>query len=97
MDYEPLTFAEKKVIEDVERMFGDKDIALKNIMIYTRLLEINPDDAELKMNLEKVRVKMRKMNECIVNNIEKELKCKVDRNGEIFTMSNVYHGSHLQK
>ena len=33
MDYEPLTFAEKKVIEDVERMFGDKDIALKNIMI----------------------------------------------------------------
>ena len=89
MDYEPLTFAEKKVIEDVERMFGDKDIALKNIMIYTRLLEINPDDADLKMNLEKVRVKMRKMNECIVNNIEKELKCTVDRNGEIFTMSNV--------
>ena len=43
----------------------------------------------VKMNLEKVRVKMRKMNECIVNNIEKELKCTVDRNGEIFTISNV--------
>ena len=72
MDYEPLTFAEKKVIEEVERMFGDKDIALKNIMIYTRLLEINPDDADLKINLLSVRVKMRQKNECIVNKIEKE-------------------------
>jgi len=89
MEYEPLTYMEKKVIDDVEKMVGDKDIALKNIMIYTRLLQLNPDDEELKMNLERIRLKMRKMNEVVALNINNEMKCSLDSNGNIISLSNV--------
>jgi hypothetical protein len=89
MDYEPLTFVEKQIKDEVEKTFGDKDLGLKNIVLYTRLLELNPNDEELKLKLESITKRIRQMNEVVALNINNELKCSLDSNGQIVSLSNV--------
>jgi hypothetical protein len=89
MDFEPLTFAEKQIKDEVDKTFGDKDLGLKTIVLYTRLLELNPNDDELKEKLEKVKQRIKKMNEIVATNIDDEMKCTVDKDGNIFPISNV--------
>ena len=83
MDYEPLTNAEQKIVEEVEKMFGDKDLTLKNIMLYTRLLDLNPDDDELKAKLIKLKTKIKQVNSRMVINVSEQLKCSLDSSGNI--------------
>lgn len=89
MDFEPLTFAEKQIKDEVDKTFGDKDLGLKTIVLYTRLLELNPNDDELKEKLEKVKKRIKKMNEIVATNINNEMKCSVDKDGNIFYVDNV--------
>lgn len=89
MDFEPLTFAEKQIKDEVDKTFGDKDLGLKTIVLYTRLLELNPNDDELKEKLEKVKQRIKKMNEIVATNINDEMKCSVDKDGNIFYVDNV--------
>jgi len=89
MDFEPLTIAEQKIYDDVEKTFGNKDVGLKKIVLYTRLLELNPNDEELKMKLQTMKDKIKRLNEAVSKNVEKDLKCTMDKDGNIFPISNV--------
>ena len=86
MDFEPVTTAEQKIVDEVEKMFGDKDIALKNIVLYTRLLELTPDDDELKEKLNKMKNRIRRINRATLDNVEKDLKCIIDSSGNIVSL-----------
>lgn len=86
MDYEPLTFVEKQIKDEVDKTFGEKDLGLKHIVLYTRLLELNPNDEELKLKLESITKRIRQMNEVVANNIHNELKCSLDSNGQIVSL-----------
>jgi hypothetical protein len=86
--FEPVTNAEMKVLNDVEKMFGDKDTALKNIVLYTRLLELDPNDEELKEKLNKMKNRIRRLNKATLENVEKDLKC-LDKDGNIISLDNV--------
>lgn len=89
MDFEPLTFAEKQIKDEIDKTFGDKDLGLKTIVLYTRLLELNPNDDELKNKLEYVKQRIKRMNEIVARNIHDEMKCSVDNDGNIISISNV--------
>lgn len=89
MDFEPLTTAEQKIVDDVDKMFGEKDITLKNIVLYTRLLQLYPNDEEIKNKLDKIKSRVRKIHEETYKNVERELKCTIDKEGNIFPISNV--------
>jgi hypothetical protein len=82
MDFEPVSNAEMKILNEVEKMFGDKDTALKNIVLYTRLLELDPNDEELKEKLNKIKNRIKRINRATVDNVEKDLKC-LDKDGNI--------------
>jgi len=88
MDFEPVSNAEMKILNEVEKMFGDKDTALKNIVLYTRLLELNPNDEELKEKLNKIKNRIKRINRATVDNVEKDLKC-LDKDGNIISLDNV--------
>lgn len=80
--FEPLTRAEQKIIDEVEKMFGDKDTALKNIVMYSRLKELDPNDTELDEKMQKMKEKIKRINKLTAENIEKDLKC-LDKDGNI--------------
>jgi hypothetical protein len=88
MDFEPVSNAEMKILNEVEKMFGDKDTALKNIVLYTRLLELDPNDEELKEKLNKIKNRIKRINRATVDNVEKDLKC-LDKDGNIISLDNV--------
>ena len=82
MDLEPLTNAEQKIVDEVEKMFGDKDTALKNIVMYSRLKELDPNDTELDEKMKKMKEKIKRINRVTFENIQKDLKC-LDKDGNI--------------
>ena len=86
MDFEPLTTAEQKIIDEVEKMFGDKDIALKNIVMYSRLKELDPNDTELDEKMHKKKEKIKRINKATFENVEKDLKCIIDSSGNIVSL-----------
>jgi len=88
MDFEPLTRAEQKIIDEVEKMFGDKDTALKNIVMYSRLKELDPNDTELNEKMQKMKEKIKRINRATIDNVEKDLKC-LDKDGNIISLDNV--------
>ena len=88
MDFEPVSTAEMKILNEVEKMFGDKDTALKNIVLYTRLLELDPNDEELKEKLNKIKNRIKRINRATADNVEKDLKC-LDKDGNIISLDNV--------
>lgn len=88
MDFEPLTRAEQKIIDEVEKMFGDKDTALKNIVMYSRLKELDPNDTELNEKMLKMKEKIKRINRATIDNVEKDLKC-LDKDGNIIHFNKV--------
>lgn len=80
--FEPLTNAEQKIVDEVQKMFGDKDTALKNIVMYSRLKELDPNDTELDEKMQKMKEKIKRINRVTFENIEKDLKC-LDKDGNI--------------
>ena len=72
MDLEPLTNAEQKIVDEVEKMFGDKDTALKNIVMYSRLKELDPNDTELDEKMKKMKEKIKRINRVTFENIQKD-------------------------
>lgn len=96
MDYEPLTFAEKKIKDDVDKMFGDGNHAMKAIVLYTKLLDLYPDDAELKSKIDSTINKIRNHNRVAVENINAELTCTLDASGNIVSLDTI-DGIDLQE
>ena len=94
MDLEPLTNAEQKIVDEVEKMFGDKDTALKNIVMYSRLKELDPNDTELDEKMKKMKEKIKRINRVTFENIEKDLKC-LDKDGNIVGNSSFPHAPIL--
>lgn len=86
MDYEPLTNTEQKIVDEVDKMFGDKDVTLKSIVLYTRLSELYPNDDEIKDKILKLKNKMKKIHLALTNNVSNELKCTLDDHGNIVVM-----------
>jgi predicted nuclease with TOPRIM domain len=86
--FEPLTRAEQKIVDEVEKMFGDKDTSLKNIVMYSRLKELDPNDTELDEKMRKMKDKIKRINKATFENIKKDLKC-LDKDGNIIHFSKV--------
>jgi len=89
MDFEPLTTAEQKIVDEVENMFGNKDLTLKNIVLYTRLKDLYPDDEELQMKLNKLKYRVKLINEVTMKSVCDDLKCIIDNSGNIVSIDNV--------
>ena len=88
MDFEPLTTAEQKIVDEIENMFGNKDLTLKNIVLYTRLKDLYPDDEELQMKLNKLKYRVKLINEVTMKIVYDDLKC-LDKDGNIVPIDNV--------
>jgi hypothetical protein len=88
MDFEPLTTAEQKIVDEIENMFGNKDLTLKNIVLYTRLKDLYPDDEELQMKLNKLKYRVKLINEVTMKSVYDDLKC-LDKDGNIVSIDNV--------
>ena len=78
-----LTLSEKKIHDDVEKMFGDKDPELKMLTKLSMLKELygNDSDMELKIQnvINKIKLNAVKESEIITN----ELKCSLDTSGNV--------------
>lgn len=86
MDFEPLTTAEQKVKDTIDKLFGDKDASLRSIVLYSSLLQLNPDDDECREKLTKIISKIKRSNEALSKNVLDELKCCLDCSGNIISV-----------
>jgi len=81
-----LTLSEKKIHDDVEKMFGDKDPELKMLTKLSMLKELygNDNDMELKIQnvINKIKLNAVKESEIITN----ELKCSLDASGNVIIL-----------
>ena len=73
------SFAEKKINDDVEKMFGDKDPELKMITKLSMLKEIYGDDVNIQDFIDKMKFNAMKEIQIIAN----ELKCSLDASGNV--------------
>ena len=82
-----LTLSEKKIHDDVEKMFGDKDPELKMLTKLSMLKELygNDNDMELKIQnvINKIKLNAVKESEIITN----ELKCSLDTSGNVIILN----------
>ena len=84
MDYESLV--EKNVNHMMEKMFGEKDPALKTI---TKMNILYDGTDETKNDIENVLTKMKKMNAFEAQCIENELHLSYDNDGEIVSIYDI--------
>jgi hypothetical protein len=84
-----LTLSEKKIHDDVEKMFGDKDPELKMITKLSMLKELYGNDNDMELKVQNVINKMKsnavKESEIITN----ELKCSLDASGNVIICGDV--------
>ena len=73
------SFAEKKIHDDVEKMFGDKDPELKMITKLSMLKEIYGDEINVQDVINKMKYNAQKESQMIAN----ELKCTLDASGNV--------------
>ena len=73
------SFAEKKIHDDVEKMFGDKDPELKMITKLTLLKEIYGDEINVQDVINRMKSNAQKESQMIDN----ELKCSLDASGNV--------------
>lgn len=84
MDYEGLI--EQNVNHMMEKMFGDKDPALKTI---TKMNILFDGDEETKSSMEHVLTKMKKMNYYEAKCIEDEMFLTYDNAGNIISVNDI--------
>jgi hypothetical protein len=75
------SFAEKKINDDVEKMFGDKDPELKMLTKLAMLKELYGDEVDTR-----IQDTLKKIKRCAVNEfklIQDELKCSLDASGNV--------------
>lgn len=85
------SFAEKKIHDDVEKIFGDKDPELKMITKLAMLKEIYGDDDDMESKIQDAIIKMKynaiKESEIITN----QLKCSLDISGNVILLEKSQH------
>jgi 2C-methyl-D-erythritol 2,4-cyclodiphosphate synthase len=81
-----LTLAEKKIHDDVEKMFGDKDPELKMITKLSMLKELYGDDDDMEYKIENVINKMKLNAVKELKLIDSELKCSLDLSGNVIIL-----------
>ena len=85
-----LSLAEKKINDDVEKMFGDKDPELKMITKLSMLKELYGDDNDnMEYKIENVINKMKWNASKESKIIENELKCTLDASGNVIISGDV--------
>ena len=84
MEYE--TLVEKNINYMMDKMFGDKDIALKTV---TKMNLLFDGKEETKKEIEKTLIKMKQMNECESNFICNELYLTYDKDGNIVYVDDI--------
>ena len=84
-----ITLAEKKIHDDVEKMFGDKDPELKMITKLSMLKELYGDDDDMETKIKDVINKMKLNASKETKMIENELKCCLDASGNVIINGDV--------
>ena len=78
------SLAEKKIHDDVEKMFGDKDPELKFVTKLAMLKELYGDGMD-----KKIQEAMERMRDCAAKEskmIVEELKCSLDESGNVILL-----------
>jgi uncharacterized protein YuzE len=88
MDYEGLV--EQNVNHMMDKMFGDKDPALKTI---TKMNILFDGDDDTRESMEKALTKMKKMNYFEAKCIDEELFLTYDNNGNIISVNDIKNES----
>ena len=81
-----LTLSEKKIHDDVEKMFGDKDPELKMLTKLSMLKELYGDDDDMEYKIENVINKMKLNAVKELKLIDSELKCSLDLSGNVIIL-----------
>jgi hypothetical protein len=76
------SFAERKINDDVEKMFGDKDPELKMITKLSMLKELYDNDSKIQDFINRMKSNALKESEMITN----ELKCSLDVSGNVILL-----------
>jgi hypothetical protein len=76
------SFAERKINDDVEKMFGDKDPELKMITKLSMLKELYDNDSKIQDFVNRMKSNAMKESEMITN----ELKCSLDVSGNVILL-----------
>lgn len=84
-----ITLAEKKIHDDVEKMFGDKDPELKMITKLSMLKELYGDNDDMETKIKDVINKMKLNASKETKMIENELKCSLDASGNVIINGDV--------
>jgi hypothetical protein len=82
-----ISLAEKKINDEMDKMFGDKDNELKVLTKFARFKELYGEDKELNQQvciaIEKIRHTTRKEAAMITD----ELKCVLDSSGNVILLN----------